>query len=468
MATDPTTETLDERFASLAADPAGHEELRDHLAGMHEADIAEVLDDLDDPEVREVILGLLGVETAAEVLDLLSDTAKERILGGIPVEQLAKIVDIMPPDEAAEALDHLEESTRVRAVLQRIDTDLAEDIRELREYEPETAGRVMTTEVFAVETGLSVREVLDRARAEGEDLETVHHIFVIDKAGRLLGSVEIQDLLAAGEEARVQSLAGRAVLAIHAERDQEVAARMMEKYDLAVLPVVGDGGRLLGIITFDDILEIMDDEGEEDLFRLAGIGADDPFAESVAQRAFKRLPWLFTTLFGGGALALIIGIFQPTIREVAALVSFIPVIAGLGGNVGIQSSTITVRGLATGEIEGLRDVYRLLRNEVAVGAIIGLIVGTLLAFGTAVALGWVVPEHAAAGGVSDLFRFCALLGGAVFLGILAAAVVGTMAPLCCHHFGKDPAVAAGPFVTVSIDIVSQSIYLGTASLLLVG
>jgi magnesium transporter len=241
---------------------------------------------------------------------------------------------------------------------------------------------------------------------------------------------------------------------------------MMEKYDLAVLPVVGNGGKLLGIITFDDILEVMEEEASEDMFRMAGIGSANPFDEAIIKRAYKRLPWLITTLIGGAFLAVIIGKFQPTLKQIVALVSFIPVIAGLGGNVGIQSSTITVRGLATGDIDGLKDIFWLLPREIGVGSAIGIVTGTVLAVMANLFLGSINPELATNGGITDLMEFCGILGISVFCGIFCAAIVGTTAPLVCHRIGLDPAVAAGPFVTVSIDVITQTIYLGIATMLL--
>jgi magnesium transporter len=254
----------------------------------------------------------------------------------------------------------------------------------------------------------------------------------------------------------------RAVISVHAERDREVAAHMMEKYDLGVLPVTGDGGRLLGIITFDDVMAILEDEAEEDMYRMAGIGADDPLSEGVVRRANKRLPWLATTLIGGLLLAIIISWFQPTLKAIVALVSFFPVIMGLAGNVGIQSSTITVRGLATGEVD-LGDVFWLLRREIAVGAMIGLVCAVIIGVAAHAFLG-LNPERAT--GVNNILHFTGILSISCFFGILVGVVIGTAAPLLCHRMGVDPAVAAGPFVTVTVDVAAQILYLGFATLFL--
>lgn len=455
---------LIKRLKELTEDSSKLGELSDFLHSLHAADIAEALDDLTDDECTAV-LSLLNNEEVAEVIDEASDNQKEEIFDDITDQRLADIVEYMPPDEAAEALELVDDS-RARSVLQKIDEEQAEDIRELREYDPETAGRIMTTEYLAVPRSMTVEKVLEEVRSRHEDIETTHHILVIDDKERLIGHVMIDDLIKNDGTVKVAELMDRAVICIHAERDQEVAARMMEKYDLGVLPVVGDGGKLLGIITFDDILEVMEEEASEDMFRIAGIGADDPFNEGVFKRAYKRLPWLTTTLVGGALLAVIISNFQPTLRQIVALVSFIPVIAGLGGNVGIQSSTIMVRGLATGDIDGLGDIFWLLKREIAVGSIIGIAAGSALAILANIFLSIISPEHIASGGIHNLLWFCMILGVSVLCGILAAATIGTVAPLLCHKIGVDPAVAAGPFVTVSIDIITQTIYLSIATALL--
>jgi magnesium transporter len=436
---------------------APRSELSRALDALHAADIADLLETLPE-EQWDAIVGILDLEETADVLHEVRDEQKEEILEDLPLERLTAIVGEMEPDEAAEALDLLD-GERVRAVLHRLPREHAAHIRALIGFEPETAGRIMTPDYFAVGRGLTVDEMLAQAREEAEDAESLHRVLVVDEAGRLVGTLRMQDALGEDPATPVAKLMDRAVLCIHAERDQEVAAHMMMKYDLGLLPVVGDGGRLLGIITFDDVMDILEDEAEEDMYRLAGIGADDPLAEGVVKRAYKRLPWLTTTLVGGLGLAVIIANFQPTLRQIVALVSFIPVIAGLSGNVGIQSSTVTVRGLATGEVH-VDDLFRLLRRELAVGLLIGVVCAVVVAGGAHLFLD-LAPEKAA--GIESLLSFTLILGLAAFAGILVAALIGTVAPLACHRLGVDPAVAAGPFVTVAIDITTQSIYLGVAT-----
>ncbi|MHC4885062.1 MAG: magnesium transporter [Planctomycetota bacterium] len=427
------------------------------LEPLHPEDIDDILDDLKTEEQEEIIK-LLPNDVLAEALDEADEEQVENILAWLPDQRLVQVINEMPPDEAVEALESADEE-RAERILKHVEDEHADSISELRKYPEETAGRIMTTEYLAVNKGLSVSEVLDAARHSADDIETLHHVLVVNEKGRLSGEVRIEDLLKAEPETKIAKLMDRGIIAIHARRDQEVAARMMEKYDISVLPVVEDGGQLAGIITFDDIMEIMEEEASEDMYRLAGIGADDPLSEGVFPRAYKRLPWLTTTLVGGLCLAFIIGHFHLTLEKIVALVSFIPVIAGLGGNVGIQSSTITVRGIATGDIN-FGDLFWLLRREISVAAVIGIVTAGVLAL---VARTFLSATDSFSG---DMMIFCATLSAAVFCGILVAAFIGTMAPLLCHRFGLDPAYAAGPFVTVTIDVSTQTIYLTIATALL--
>lgn len=438
---------------------------RQHLAEalepIHAADIADLLEELEEDEHIDAVVGLLDLEETADVIHEVRGEHKEELLEAIPDERLAEVLGEMEPDEAAAALDLIDEQ-RARAVLQQVEHGQASNIRALRGFEPETAGRVMTTEYLAVSAGDTVEEALAKARAEAEEIETLSTVMVVDKQGRLVALASIEDLIGAEAGTPVSEVMDRAVISVHAERDREVAAHMMEKYDLGVLPVTGDGGRLLGIITFDDVMAILEDEAEEDMYRMAGIGADDPLSEGVVRRANKRLPWLATTLIGGLLLAIIISWFQPTLKAIVALVSFFPVIMGLAGNVGIQSSTITVRGLATGEVD-LGDVFWLLRREIAVGAMIGLVCAVIIGVAAHAFLG-LNPERAT--GVNNILHFTGILSISCFFGILVGVVIGTAAPLLCHRMGVDPAVAAGPFVTVTVDVAAQILYLGFATLFL--
>lgn len=442
---------------------ASDEALLEALSDMHEADIAEALDDIEETVGWSRIFRLLGIQRKAEVISELEDEDQEEAIKNLHPDEIARLIDAVEPDEAAGILNGFEEPMRREVLVRLEDDDHAEAIASILGHEEETAGRIMTTEFHAVPATISVGTALEQMRQGIDDVETVHHIFVQGANGKLVGLLDIETLLAADDALAVCAVMDTAIISVLPDVDQEHVARLMEKYDLSILPVVDAGQVLLGIITIDDVLDVIEDEASEDMYRMAGIGADDPFREGAFSRAAKRLPWLTTTLIGGFGLAVIISYFQPTLKQIVALVSFIPVIAGLSGNVGIQSSTVTVRGLATGDVE-LKDVFWLLRREMAVGAMIGVTYALMLAISAYVFLGSIDPSKAE--GITDLLAFCLTLASACFVGIVVAALIGTLAPLGCQWLGFDPAVAAGPFVTVVIDITTQTLYLAIATLYL--
>ncbi|MBN1256526.1 MAG: magnesium transporter [Planctomycetes bacterium] len=450
-------------LVALLKSGADREALLATVSDIHAADLADLLDTFPDEHIATV-MDLLNTEETAEVLSEVSDEQKEDLIEILPDKELASIIEHMPPDEAAETLDYVDEA-RARAVLHHVEDERADDIRELRTFQPETAGRIMNTEYFAISPSLTVAQALDAAKKQDPDIENLHDILVVDAHGLLLGTLEMQQLISAPPQTTVQKLMESAVIFIHADRDQEIAAHMMEKYNLKILPVVGNDLHLLGIITYDDVMEILEDEAEEDIYRLAGIGADEPLLEGVLSRAYKRLPWLTTTVVGGLGLAVILSSFQPTWEQIVPLVFFIPLIAGLSGNVGIQSSTITVRGLAVGEV-AFKNLFWLLKREMTVGLIIGLVYAVVISLAAHFFLGQLSAQEAETAGITHLMRFCGVLALAVSSGILVAAAIGTLAPLFCHRLGFDPAIAAGPFVTVVIDITTQTIYLTMATILL--
>jgi magnesium transporter len=273
--------------------------------------------------------------------------------------------------------------------------------------------------------------------------------------------IAVEELISAPTETPANVIMDKAPIAISPLADQEECAQYMTKYDLSVLPVVDAKRRLIGIITVDDILEVMEAEASEDMYRLAGVGATDPLEEAAAARAWKRLPWLAVSIVGYAALCFIMARFEVALERIVALTFFVPAIMALGGNVGIQAATITVRGLAMGEIRP-SDYFWILKRELLVALIIGLVCSAALA-GVAwgvFALGLQTATTFAVG------EFVLTVSVAMFVGILGAVVFGTAVPMLCAAVGIDPAVAAGPFITALVDIGTQTIYLGLATALL--
>ncbi len=455
----PDRGQLVQRLIDVLREEAGRVELREAVKEAHPADIADALEDLDADRRRE-ILQSLGYDLRAEILDEIAEEQTEAFVEEAPVPDLVRIIGEMPPDEAADILEHIE-GDKLEMILGRLDEGQARDIRSLMAYDPETAGGIMTTEFFWTAPEVSAHSVLEGLRAHYENLETVHRIFVCADDRRLLGVIPVEELISAPPETEAGGIMDKAPIAISPLADQEECAQYMTKYDLSVLPVVDARRRLIGIITVDDILEVMEAEASEDMYRLAGVGATDPLEEAAAARAWKRLPWLAVSIVGYAVLCFIMARFEVALERIVALTFFVPAIMALGGNVGIQAATITVRGLAMGEIRP-SDYFWILKRELLVALIIGLVCSGALA-GVAwgvFALGLQTATTFAVG------EFVLTVSVAMFVGILGAVVFGTAVPMLCAAVGIDPAVASGPFITALVDIGTQTIYLGLATVLL--
>jgi len=436
--------------------------LKQKLQAYHPADIAEALEDLSDETKRTILLSL-EVDQRVQVLDEVAEHHVDEFVEESPVAELAQMVDAMPADEAADILEHMDDK-KAEEIIAQLEPEHAEEVRELREYEPDSAGGIMTTEFFAVPPDITVAEILRRLREEHGEVETVHEIFVCREDKKLRGIIRVADLLAADPTKAAESLMDAAPITIGPFADQEICVRYMQKYDLVVLPVVDLGRRLLGIITHDDILEVMHEEASEDMYRMVGVGDPKPLEHGSLVRAYRRLPWLVVTLAGYTALSLIISHYETTIRQVVMLTFFIPAVMALGGNAATQSSTVTVRGLATGEVDW-GHLGWLLRRELAVGLIIAVVCATVIGIVAYVA-GWL--EIAGSPVTVSLMRISLTISAAMFCGIVTAVVLGTLIPMLCHRVGLDPALAAGPFITTLIDIGTQTLYLTLATWVLLG
>lgn len=434
------------------------------LAPLHPADIAGALQDLHEEEFARV-LDLLEPELRAEIVSHFAQLDEERIedyLDAQSPQEIAEIVDELSPDDAVDLLE-VADDQKAEAVLGQLDSDEAKEIRELRRFAPDSAGGIMTPDFIQVRPADTPSSIIEQVKKEHDEIESLQRVFVCREDGRLLGGIDISDLLVARPTDTAKDLMDRAVVSVGTDTDQEVCAKLMTKYDIPVLPVVGSNNVLEGIITADDILDVQADEAEEDMFRLVGVGDNKPLEHGPVIRAFKRLPWLAATLLGMGLLGplLLHRWFSATLDQIVVLAFFIPAVMGLSGSAATQSATITVRGLATDEI-AFRDFFWMLRREMTVAAIIAAVCAlTMMLFAYAVTeLGF------NATGSSTPLGITGTIGLSMVAGILVGALLGVTIPMLCHRAGVDPAVASGPFITTAIDITAQIIYLGLATWLL--
>lgn len=432
----------------------GNQDMGRSVGEVHPADIAAAMVDMDE-RTRRLVLALLSDEKAAEVLSEADDHTQEELLTLLDLGRLARLVGEMDPDDAVDVLEQVPEDTRP-ALLAQLDEETRRDVSLLGRYAPQSAGGIMTTEVVAVGANETVSSALGKLR-DAEQVEAMGDTFVVDPAGTLVGQVDIKQLLNARPDQPVGEVMDDDLVSIDVGADQEEAARIVDRYHLTSLPVVDAAGRLKGVITADDIIDVLAEEASEDMLRLAGTGVVHPTSERIGTRLMARAPWLSVTLVGTFFAGLLIEHVEGTWfsdggiladSHFKTLLYFIPLIGGMAGNVGSQSSTIMVRGFATGELDPLRPM-RVLPGEVAIAAIIGVLSGVLVGVATTL---W----HA------DRAWMGLVVGLALPCAITMAALVGTLVPFFCHRVKVDPAYASGPFLLTLNDIGAYLIYFSVA------
>jgi len=415
----------------------------------HPADIAILLDRADDPD-KAWLFSLLSREKAADVLVEVGEETARKILRGIELKRLSGIVGELESGEAADIIGELPLAKREK-VLRRVNPEQRAEIKQLLRYGEETAGGIMATEYVAVNDQVTADEAIEQIRAQADEVEEIYNVYVLDKNGRLVGHLPLKKLFLSGGKTKVSKIMDPEVVRITTDMDQEDVANIFSKYDLVAVPVVDKRGKLVGRITVDDVLDVMEEEFTEDMYKMAGSDSEELLKASPFKVAKIRLPWLITCLFGGMISAGVIGFFSGTLQQVIALAAFIPVIMDMGGNIGTQSSTITVRGIATGHID-LSHIKRLLLREIRIGALMGVICGAIV--GLLAALRYAE------------YILALVVGTAMFSAITVAATIGMLVPLTFNRLKVDPAVAAGPFITTITDITGLGIYFLLATLML--
>lgn len=421
----------DPRVAALAAE-------------LHPADLAEVLDGLDETGPRLRLFGALPTETASKVFRDAGEAARTALIEHLDDVRLAEILEHLDTDDAADLIGEVPEARR-RLLLQQTDPETRRDVAELLTYADDTAGGIMKTEVAWVRTGTLVGAVIDYLRRNADAFEDVSSVLVVDAARRPVGVASLRALILADERRRVDDVMDTELVTVRYDLDQEEVAHIFEKYDLLSAPVVDDADRLLGSITVDDVVDVIEEEATEDMLGLAGIAHDGAFSHSAVGGVRSRLPWLTVNLLTAALSALTIAMFEGTIRLVAVAAALMTVVASQGGNAGVQTMTLVVRGLAIGELEP-GQLWKLVRRELAIASLNGLVLGTIC--GLAV-FAW----------RADL-RLGVVIAGAMFANLLVAATLGSAVPIVLKVARVDPAVASSVFVTAGTDVLGFLIFLG--------
>lgn len=420
------------------------------LADLHPADIADLFEALDEHEKKKLFREL-DIDTASDVIAELSEFSQDQILADLPHQRLGEIVDELESDDAADLLASVPDEV-AEEVLASIDVDDSREVRRLLAYDEETAGGVMQAELLAVAQEATIADTIKHVREYGKELEGLANIFVVNSDQQVVGQLSLRQLILSEPADTVLQVMDTSVRTIPVAMDQEDVAKMFQKYDLLSAPVIESDGSLVGRITIDDIIDIIEEEISEDVLRMAGTHEDElVYGDQIWKISRFRLPWLLTTLVGGLLTGYLLWLFKVALADAIVLVTFVPVIMALGGSVAIQSTTITVRGLATGAID-LQRIGRTVYKETRVGLLMALACG--LTLGIAAEIWHRNPVLGLTVGIS--------MAGV----IMVASLMGTLIPVAFQRLGIDPAVSSGPFVTIANDISGIVIYLSISSALL--
>jgi magnesium transporter len=426
------------------------EQVHSFLRRFHAADVAEILAELETPALVKAF-AVMVPHRAAEVLDEFDSETYAALLDTLGDERLTRILNALPPDEATDVLGALPRKRAVR-LLHAMAPEQRELVRSLLRYAPDTAGGIMSSKMVPIAEGMSVGEAT-RVCREHFDRDTPGLLFVTGDGERLMGSIRVRDLLFSPEEKPVAALMHADVPRVRTDTDQEEVGNLFRKYDLLALPVVDADERLVGVITVDDVLEVIEEEDSEDIYRMAGTAEREPFTEPLWKKAFARLPWLTVTFAGELVLVVVLRVFGTPLHESLVIAAFLPLQVAMAGNVALQISTVLVRGLAVGDIEP-RDLLYNLRREVPVALLLGLVFSLL--------------SGAAAGLLAGTSVIGFIIGLAMASAVLIASINAVLIPLICSRLGIDPAVVSGPFVTVLNDILGGVIYIVVGVLILSG
>ncbi len=428
--------------------------LQNIVTKTHAADLSIVFRELSPPNMHKLFSLMTDID---QKVVLFSELEEGTFLDFIKELDLKEVVDVfehMPADDAAELLGNLDEE-KADQILERMKKEESLEVEHLMSYGEDTAGSIMVPDFIALKEDVGAQKVIKALQNEFLDVEMPFYVYVIDEYAKLVGVSSLRQLVVVHPEKPLKEFMATDIVSVKTYTDREDVARLVARYDFLAVPVVDDDNKLVGIVTVDDVIDVISEEATGDILKMAGVGEDYIETQTVFRGTRIRLPWLFTSFLGGLAAFFIIGRFEDSLAKFTYLAAFIPVIMGMGGNIGTQSSTIVVRGIATGRIN-TRDLWSVVGKELSIGLILGLVYGVFI-------------------GVVAKVRFFSMplslevsyaVGLAVLTSMSMAALVGSLVPMLFEKANIDPAVATGPFVTTSIDIVSVYCYFMIATLLL--
>ena len=421
--------------------------LLEKLTRLHPSDIARVIERLN-PETKREVFNLLQTDTASDVILEVNDASRGHILEGMDEEKLTDMVEEMESDDAADLISDLPEDV-ADSVLEHISKAGAEEVQKLLGYPEDTAGGIMQAEFVAVREDSTVGRVIEHLRTVAEEVGEVHSIFVVSREKRLVGSVPLSRLILARPDTAISTIMETEFPKVTPDYDQEEVARIFKKYDIVALPVVDNEGRLIGRITVDDVVDVMEREASEDFYRMAGVSHDEKVSDPVFKSFKRRCGWLTINLATAILAASVVGLFQDTIQALVILAVYMPIVAGMGGNAGTQTITVIVRGLALGELE-FGTAKKALIKEVYLGLANGIATGIMAAL---VSYWW-----------NGNYMLGVVICLAMIINLMIAGLTGTLIPLLLKWVRVDPALASSVFVTTFTDVGGFFSFLGLATL----
>ncbi|MFA7361124.1 MAG: magnesium transporter [Candidatus Kapaibacterium sp.] len=433
--------------------------LREIFSEMHPSEVADIISDIPEKD-RGIVFRILTKDSSAKTFEYLDFDIQESLLKSLGQEEVAEILNEMSPDDRTELLEDLPGPV-VKKLIRLLSPEERAIAVTLLGYPEESVGRIMTPDFIAIKSGWNIEEVMNHLREVGENVEYMDTIFVTDESGKLIDEIRLKEILLAKHETKVEDLMNETYVSIKVTDNQELAVEMFKEYDLYVLPVVNYENYLVGIVTADDVIDVIEEEATEDIQKFGGMEAlDEPYITvPVFEMVKKRVGWLIILFIGEMLTATAIGFFEHAIAEAVVLAFFIPLIISSGGNSGSQAATLTIRAMALGEIT-LSDWWRVMKREVASGVLLGTILGII---GFARIYIW----HSFSDVYGPEWMKVGLTVGITLLGVvMLGTIAGSMLPFILRRFGFDPATSSAPFVATIVDVTGLLIYFSVATLLL--
>ena len=425
----------------------GKQYIKEHITELHPADIADIIETLDEEKKKE-LFNLLHTKIASKVIVEVNEHSRDQILEDINKEKLTDIVEEMSSDDAADLIADLPKK-EAKDILEKLHWEDSTEVQKLLKYPEDTAGGIMQTELLSVREEMLVEDAIIQLMALSENIGDVPNVFVVDKNRRLVGILPVRKLLIVKHEMPISGIIDRNVISVNVNEDQEEVANIFKKYDLISLAVVDDDSRLVGRIQIDDIVDVLVEEASEDMLHMAGIYQDEKIMDPPLKSVRMRLPWLVINLATATLAASVVGLFQDTLQAMVILAMFMPIVAGMGGNAGTQALTVTIRGIALGELS-FNNAKRAVLNGITIGVLNGVVTGVIMAL---IAYYW-----------KGNYMLGIVLGLAMMVNLFIANFFGIIIPLVLKWLKIDPAVASSIFLTALTDCIGFFSFLGLATL----